>query len=93
MFMQALGAGIASFLVGICLNAVGYDATAEVVSEATSKGMLGIATILPAFFIIIGLIWIITHRLNRERYEAVKEALEKRANGEEIDLSQFSDIM
>ncbi|MCF0144135.1 MAG: MFS transporter [Firmicutes bacterium] len=93
MFMQALGAGIASFLVGICLNAVGYDASAEVVSEATSKGMLGIATILPAFFIIIGLIWILTHRLNRERYEAVKEALEKRANGEEVDLSQFSDIM
>ena len=92
LLMQCLGEALASFLVGICLSMTGYNGE-DVVSEATSQGILATATLLPAAFMLFGLIWIFTHKLNRKRFDEVKEALERKRNGEEIDLSEFKDLI
>ncbi|MCF0144137.1 MAG: MFS transporter [Firmicutes bacterium] len=92
LLMQCLGEALASFLVGVCLSMTGYNGE-DVVSEATSQGILATATLLPAAFMLFGLFWIFTHKLNRKRFDDVKEALERKRNGEEIDLNDFRDLI
>lgn len=89
---QTLGAAFASLFLGWGLQIFGYtDATA--VTDFTAKGIWSLGTIIPAVFVVISMIFLIRYNLTRDDFEAVKQAIEDRKEGKEVDMSRFDHLI
>jgi len=92
LFVQTIGSALATTCTGLCLTAIGYTGVGEE-SAATVHGILTINTLVPAAIILISLIFLLAYRVNRARFDEVKQAIEDKKAGKEIDLSEFKDII
>ncbi len=89
---QTLGAAFASLLLGWGLQIIGYTEAAAV-TEFTAKGIWSLGTIAPAVLVVISMIFLIRYNLTRDDFEAVKQAIEDRKEGKEIDMSRFDHLI
>lgn len=89
---QTLGAAFASLFLGWGLQIIGYTEAAAV-TEFTAKGIWSLGTIVPAVLVVISMIFLIRYNLTRDDFEAVKQAIEDRKEGKEIDMSRFEHLI
>ena len=58
-----------------------------------AKGIWSLGTIVPAVLVVISMIFLIRYNLTRDDFEAVKQAIEDRKEGKEIDMSRFEHLI
>ena len=88
---QTLASAVAGLLIGTLLTLIGYDPAN--ITEQTVHGILTIVTIVPAVFAIGSLIVLTLYKVTPKRFQDVIDAIERRKNGEEVDLADFKDII
>lgn len=76
--IQKFGSAIAMYLIGIILDANGYDGMAEVQTEAAMKGILDVVTIWPAIFTGAALLFLVLYPLNAKKFAKVQEAIKEK---------------
>jgi Na+/melibiose symporter-like transporter len=89
---QTLGAAFASLFLGWGLQIIGYTEAAAV-TDFVAKGIWSLGTIVPAVLVVISMIFLIRYNLTRDDFEAVKQAIEDRKEGKEIDMSRFEHLI
>lgn len=92
LFVQKIGAAIASFLVGIMLTAVGYQAGVAQSPEVV-EGMVRILTFVPAIFIIIAVLIFSRYPITQRNFNALKSALEAKKAGKEYSDEEFKELL
>lgn len=70
------------------LTAFGYTGTG-VESETAINGILMMATIIPAVFILISMLIFVRYPINKKEFDAIREALDKKKAGEEYSTEGF----
>lgn len=90
-FAQTLASAVAGLLFGLLLTAIGYDPSN--VTEATTNGILLICTLVPAGLIFLSLAALLKYKVTPSRFQNVLDALEAKKNGQEVDLTEFKDII
>lgn len=88
---QTLASAVAGLIFGVLLTMIKYD-PANITAD-TVQGILTIVTIVPAIFAILALLILALYKVTPKRFHDVLDAIERRKNGEEIDLAEFKDII
>ena len=91
-FVQKLGGAIATNAVGWLLSAFGYIGAAQQ-TQTSVHGILLIATLLPALFILISMIIFSKYPVNKKNHDALLEALAKKEAGESYTTKDFTEIL
>lgn len=81
-FFQKAGGALATSATGWLLTAFGYTGMG-VESASTINGILLMATLIPAAFILISMIIFAKYPINKKEFDAIREALAKKKAGEE----------
>jgi oligogalacturonide transporter len=77
------GFGVASWVIGLSLQFIGYSNEVSVQTPETLRGITNIVAIVSPVAIIITIAIIATYKLTGENFEILKKALNKRNSGEE----------
>ncbi|MBK5253671.1 MAG: MFS transporter [Peptostreptococcaceae bacterium] len=95
--LQALSESLASAiglqLLGIILQTSGFNSAEKIQSAEALYGVSNSFTIVPGILMILVAIIIIKYPINRVTFKKIMVSLEKRRNGEQIDLDEFKDII
>lgn len=95
--LQALAEAIASAIgmqiLGIILGNAGFDGTVAVQSENSLFWVKNSLTIIPAMFMILSMFMVIKYPITKARFGEVMDALEKRKNGEAVDLETMKFLL
>lgn len=86
---EALSGAVAMQLMGIILSFSGFDGELSVQSESALLGTGISFTFIPAAFMLLSVLCIFIYPVTKKMYNEIVEALEKRKNGAEIDMSRF----
>lgn len=89
---QTLATAVASLLFGWLMQAIRYDGM-SIANEAQMQGILTINTLVPGVIMLISVIVLMRYKLTKEKFDAVKGAIEDRKAGKEVDMAQFKDIV
>lgn len=89
---EALSAAAAVFILGAILDLSGFDSGLAVQSEATLKWIGYSLTFIPAVFMALAAIAIFLYPLTKKRFNLLKQALEKKADGEECDKRRLKKL-
>ena len=90
-FAQTLASAVAGLLFGLLLTAIGYDPAS--VTESTIHGILLICTLIPSGLTLLSLVTLLKYKITPARFQSVLDALEAKKNGQEVDLTEFKDII
>lgn len=101
--IQKFGSACGILIAGQLLSAIGYDSSADTVgNESLFKivsdpkiiaGMSNISTLIPGIIISLSIVCMILFPVTRERYEALKEALNKKNKGESYSTEGFKELL
>ena len=75
MSIHQIGLGVAGFVLGLLLQAFGYDGAA---ATQSASGILGVRLAfgaLPAVFLVVASLVLLRYRITRERFEAARDAV------------------
>lgn len=91
--LQSLSESIANAmglqLLGLVLKFAGFQGDAIAQGETTLFWTHMAFTIIPAFFMLLSILMMIQYPVTKKMYNKVLEALEKRKNGETVDMEPF----
>ena len=89
---ESLSIAIATQGLGIVLEMAGFVGDAAVQPETALTWVSNCCTFIPGLFMILVVIMIKQYPINKKVFRRVMDALERRNNGEEIDVKEFEDI-
>lgn len=89
---ESLSIAIATQGLGIVLEMAGFVGDAAVQPETALTWVSNCCTFIPGLFMILVVIMIKQYPINKKVFGRVMDALERRNNGEEIDVKEFEDI-
>ena len=89
---EALSGAVGMQLMGIILNASGFDGEASVQGQTALQWTGFSFTLIPAMFLAISVFCIYRYPVTKKMYQKVLTSLEKRGRGEEIDMSEFKKL-
>ena len=92
LLAQTFGSAVASLVYGWLLKLINYDGMSVPTGE-TLDGILMMNTIAPSVFMGISLIFLIRYKMTQEKFDAVRQAVEDKKEGKEVDMAQFKDII
>lgn len=92
IFLQKIGAALASLLTGVLLGVIGYQA-GVVQSEETVKGIVMLCTIIPAGFYTLSMLIFSRYPVTQKRFEALNEALRLRKEGKPYNENEFKELL
>lgn len=92
-FAQKFGSAIGTYTIGIMLTLVGYDAMAEVQTDAALTGILALCTLLPAAGALIGILFMAKYPVGPKEYDLVVQAIADKKDGKEVDETPFADCL
>lgn len=75
MSIHQIGLGVAGFVLGLLLQAFGYDGAA---ATQSASGILGVRMAfgaVPAVFLVVASLVLLRYRITRERFEAARDAV------------------
>lgn len=91
--LQSLSEAIASAmgmqLLGIVLECAGFNGAAVTQSDSAMLWVRYALTLIPALFMVISMIMVVKYPITKARFHEVMMALEKKKNGEEVDLEEM----
>lgn len=90
---EALSAALAVFFLGAVLDLSGFDSGQAVQSGAVLKWISWSLTCIPAGCMALSAFMAFLYPLTKKRFNLLKDALEKRANGEEFDKETLKKII
>ena len=88
-----MGLALALPFTGFFLELTGYDGMLEVQSESALKGILTLATIIPAGFALISFIFLWLYPVSKKKYNLLHQALALKKAGETYSTGGFEDIL
>lgn len=91
-FFQKAGGAVATSATGWLLTAFGYTGT-QAPAEGTVHGILLIATLIPAAFVLISMLIFSKYPLNKKKHDARRLAIQQRMNGQDYSTKEFEDIL
>ena len=89
---QTVGEAIATLFLGWGLQIFGYTGAANV-TPFLQKVIWSFGTIVPGIFVAVSMIFLLGYNLTRKDFEEVKQAIEDRNEGKEIDMSKFDHLL
>jgi len=92
-FAQKLGSAIGTYVCGIILTIIGYDATLAVQSETTVSGILALVTLLPAFAGLVFFLIMLKFPIGPKEYECILQANADKKAGRPVDESGFKNCL
>ena len=92
-FAQKFGSAIGTYTVGMMLTFVGYDAMADVQTDAALSGILGLCTLVPAAGALLAIILMAKYPVTPEKYELILQAVKDKKAGKEVDETPFADCL
>lgn len=92
-FLLKLGGAVAAAIQGFLLQKSGFDAMLTVQPDSAKNMIHALFTIMPGIFMLFASLSIIVTPLKDKKMEALREALEKRKNGEEYSVEKFESIL
>jgi GPH family glycoside/pentoside/hexuronide:cation symporter len=79
-------------MLGLILKFAGFNGDAPVQLDTTLVWTNLCMTIIPAVFMALSIVMIICYPVTKDMYNKILEALERRKNGEEINMNEFSKL-
>ncbi len=89
---ESLANAIGLQMLGLILKFAGFNGEAAVQSETTLVWTNLCMTIIPALFMGLSIVMIICYPVTKDMYNRILDALDRRKNGEEIDITEFSKL-
>ncbi len=91
-FLQKGGTALAIFISGIVLEQINYDPNTTL-SDSTLEGIKYLFSIGSSVFLIISIVIAIINPMTRSRYNALKNAIEQKKQGVEVDSKPFEKLL
>ena len=79
-------------MLGIILEAAGFDSDAAAQSQMALEWVENAFVVIPGAAMVLVALIMRKFTLTKELFEKVKSALERRKNGEDVDIDQFVEI-
>ncbi|HAK45245.1 MAG TPA: hypothetical protein DCO79_04925 [Spirochaeta sp.] len=92
-FFLKFATAIGMALTGFILDAFGYNAEVLEQSERALNGIRDAGTTIPAILIAVSFIFALTYPVTKDKFEALKKALELKRAGKEYSTDGFEDIL
>ena len=89
---QTLGGALASLIMGFVLSSFGYSGSG-IEAETAKTGILLNSTLLPAILTAVSVFLLARYKVNKSRFDAVKQAIEDRKAGIEPKMDDFKDLI
>ena len=89
---ESLSIAVAMQGLGIVLEMAGFASEAAVQPETALTWVSNCFTFLPGLFMVLVVVMISRYPINKKVFVRVMDALERRKQGEEIDVKEFEDI-
>ncbi len=80
-FIRKLSSGLAIFLVGLLLQVSGYTAGAPEQAAVTKDVIVGILTIVPILFVLLGVFAALRYPIDKYNFQSIRNVVEQRRNG------------
>ncbi len=93
-FLGKFGAAAATSVTGFMLQGFGYKGLGPgMESPETLKGILLCSTLLPGVIILVSMLIFMNYKLTRDRFEALKEAINARKEGRTVSTEGFQELL
>lgn len=92
LLAQTLGSAFASLVFGWLMQAIHYDG-ASIPDAGQMQGILAINTIIPAILMLIAMFLLFRYKMTESMFNKVKQAIQDKKDGKEVDMTQFKDII
>lgn len=92
-FVSKFVGGITMSIIGWMLSIVGYDPTVAVQGPETQSGITFLCLALTGILYIIGALFITGYKVNSKNFEALREAIDKKAKGEAYSEEGFEALL
>jgi GPH family glycoside/pentoside/hexuronide:cation symporter len=89
---ESLSVAIASQVLGLILEAGGFDAALEVQTERALSCISTCYSLIPGAAMLLVALLMLRYPVNAKRFKAVMKALVIKRSGGEVDMKQFRDI-
>ena len=80
-------------MLGIILQVAGFDGSAAVQTATAQHWIANCFAVIPGLFMLLAGLIIKKYPIDKTVFERIMNALERRNNGEEIDVKEFEDIL
>ncbi|HWP22091.1 MAG TPA: MFS transporter [Candidatus Cryosericum sp.] len=80
-FIRQLSSGVAIFLVGLLLQISGYTAGAAEQASVTKTVIVGILTVVPILFVLLGIFAAIRYPIDRKNEPLIRDVVDQRRSG------------
>ena len=94
-FIRKLSSGAAIFLVGLLLQVSGYTAGAAEQTSAAKTTIVGILTIVPILFVLLGIFAALRYPIDKHNFAQIRDVVRQRRSGEfgELDGETQRDVL
>lgn len=92
LLAQTFGSACASLVYGWLLKLIHYDGM-SVPTGDTLNGILMMNTLAPSVFMAISLVFLLRYKMTQEKFDAVKQAIHDKKEGNAVDMTQFKDLI
>lgn len=89
---ESLSIAFSAQMLGIILELAGFNGESAVQSETALFWIANCFAVLPGIFMILAAVCINRYPINKANFNRVMSALEKRKQGQEINLQEFEDL-
>ncbi|MDR0851838.1 MAG: MFS transporter [Clostridiales Family XIII bacterium] len=90
---EALSAGVTVFVLSIILDRSGFDNQLTMQSAGTLQWISHSITFIPAVCMVLSVFCVFLYPLTQKRFDLLKDALEKKANGEAYDRDALNKLI
>lgn len=87
-FIRKLSSGVAIFLVGLLLQISGYTAGAAEQTSLAKSAIVGILTVVPILFVLLGIFAALRYPIDRENSQLIREVVDQRRDGSFAGLDE-----
>lgn len=91
-FIQTCGGAVATLIAGFSLELIGYTGEGAV-TQSVSQGLLVLVTLVPAAVVLVSIIFLSRYKINRDNFNALKEAIDLRKENKEYSTEKFKEIL
>ena len=92
-FLQKVGAAVGMQILGLVLYFYGYNAALPAQSLHTAMGIERIITVICPIVMAISIFFMILYPVTKEKYNALKTALEQKKNGEDYTTEGLEKLL
>ena len=90
---ESVSEAVGLFLLGNMLQFAGFNAEAGVQSQSALFWVDNAFTFIPAIFMFISIIMVYKYPITKSKFNEILAMLQKKRTGEQVDLSEFDDIL